>query len=163
METRYERALCDALCPRSRRFGRRRAYHRVRSRGEREIANGSRARSGVTPDRTEASGFLSFVQQPIRRLSDDRIRGHEILARPFGRADSAARGAWLADKGGIRSDFHAGTTWAPKGRTRVVGATGRRFGMNLESAVGPCADMRFMAVELIKRFFHEGHERYVIE
>ena len=77
-------------------------YHRVRSRGEREIANGSRARSVVTPDRTETNGFLRFVQQPIRRLSDDRICGHEILARPFGRADSAAREAWFAEIEGDR-------------------------------------------------------------
>lgn len=72
-------------------------YHRVRSRGEREIANGSRARSVVTPDRTETNGFLRFVQQPIRRLSDDQICGYEILARPFGRTDSAAREVWFAE------------------------------------------------------------------
>jgi len=54
---------------------------------------------------------------------------------------------WFADEAGIRSDFHAGTTWAPKGQTPVVEATGQRFGMNLISAVSPRGDMRFMAVE----------------
>lgn len=54
---------------------------------------------------------------------------------------------WFADEAGIRSDFHAGTTWAPKGQTPVVEATGQRFGMNLVSAVSPRGDMRFMAVE----------------
>lgn len=72
---------------------------------------------------------------------------------------------WFADEAGIRSDFHAGTTWAPKGQTPVVEATGQRFGMNLVSAVSPRGEMRFMAVEgrmnagkfidFLKRLMHD--------
>ncbi len=33
------------------------------------------------------------------------------------------------DEAGIRSDFHSGTTSAPKGQTPVVTSTGARFGL----------------------------------
>lgn len=54
---------------------------------------------------------------------------------------------FFADEAGVRSDFHAGTTWGVKGKTPVVPATGQRFGMNLISAVSPRGDFRFMTVE----------------
>lgn len=54
---------------------------------------------------------------------------------------------YFADEAGVRSDYHSGTTWAPKGKTPVVPATGQRFGINLVSAISPRGDMRFMAVE----------------
>jgi DDE superfamily endonuclease len=43
--------------------------------------------------------------------------------------------SYLADEAGVRSDDHAGTTWAPVGHTPVVATTGDRFGVNLISAV----------------------------
>ena len=54
---------------------------------------------------------------------------------------------YFSDEAGVRSDFHAGTTWALKGETPVVPATGQRFGMNLISAISPRGDFRFMTVE----------------
>jgi transposase len=54
---------------------------------------------------------------------------------------------YFSDEAGVRSDFHAGTTWALKGQTPVVPATGQRFGMNLISAISPRGDFRFMTVE----------------
>jgi transposase len=54
---------------------------------------------------------------------------------------------YFSDEAGVRSDFHAGTTWSPKGQTPVVPATGQRFGMNLISAISPRGDFRFMTVE----------------
>ena len=54
---------------------------------------------------------------------------------------------FFADESGIRSDGHAGTTWAPVGRTPVVKATGRRFSLNLLSAVNAKGHFRFMTVE----------------
>ena len=54
---------------------------------------------------------------------------------------------YFSDEAGVRSDFHAGTTWAPKGQTPIVPATGQRFGMNLISAISPRGDFRFMTVE----------------
>jgi transposase len=54
---------------------------------------------------------------------------------------------WFADEAGIRSDDHAGTTWAPRGQTPVVKSTGARFSVNLVSAVNPQGGLRFAAYE----------------
>ena len=54
---------------------------------------------------------------------------------------------FFSDEASVRSDFHAGTTWAPVGKTPVVRATGQRFSVNLVSAVSPRGDFRFMTVD----------------
>jgi transposase len=54
---------------------------------------------------------------------------------------------YFGDEAGVRSDFHAGTTWAPQGRTPIVSSTGARFGFNLISAVSARGLLRFMIVE----------------
>ena len=53
---------------------------------------------------------------------------------------------FFADEASVRSDYHSGTTWAPRGKTPVVPSTGARFSLNLISAVSPRGDMRFMTV-----------------
>jgi len=54
---------------------------------------------------------------------------------------------YFADESGIRSDYHRGTTWAPKGETPLVKVTGRRFSLNMISAISPSGKMRFMINE----------------
>ena len=54
---------------------------------------------------------------------------------------------YFQDESGIRSDFHAGTTWAPIGKTPVVPATGARFSLNMISAVSPRGELRFMVID----------------
>ena len=54
---------------------------------------------------------------------------------------------YVADEAGVRSDYHAGTTWAPVGRTPVVATTGDRFGINLIAAVTAKGTLRFAAYE----------------
>jgi transposase len=53
---------------------------------------------------------------------------------------------WFGDEAGVRSDAHAGTTWAPRGQTPIVSTTGARFGLNLISAVSRRSEFRFMGV-----------------
>jgi transposase len=48
---------------------------------------------------------------------------------------------------GIRSDYHAGTTWAPIGQTPVVKVTGARFSVNMISAVTAKGALRFAVFE----------------
>ncbi len=77
---------------------------------------------------------------------------------------------FFGDEAGVRSDHHAGTTWAVKGKTPVVSSTGARFGMNMISAVSAQGEFRFMTVkgrigapifiEFIKRLLH-GIDRMV--
>lgn len=53
----------------------------------------------------------------------------------------------FADEAGIRSDYHRGTTWALKGKTPIVKATGARFSINMLSAVNALGHFRFMTCE----------------
>ena len=50
---------------------------------------------------------------------------------------------YFGDEAGIRSDYHAGTTWAPIGQTPVVKATGARHSLNMISAVTAQGLLRF--------------------
>jgi len=63
------------------------------------------------------------------------------------RAKSEGAEIYFADEAGVRSDYHSGTTWSPKGETPVVEKTGARFSVNMISALSPRGDLRFMVVE----------------
>ena len=54
---------------------------------------------------------------------------------------------YFEDESGIRSDFHSGKTWAPKGRTPIIAATGARFGLNMIAAISGRGQMKFMLVQ----------------
>lgn len=54
---------------------------------------------------------------------------------------------YFQDESGIRSDFHSGRTWAMKGQTPVVEATGARFGLNMVGAISTRGQLRFMVVK----------------
>lgn len=76
----------------------------------------------------------------------DHWREHEY-PKIAARAKQEAALILFADESGIRSDHHAGTTWAPEGRTPVVKATGARYGLNMLSAVSAHGHFRFMTLE----------------
>jgi len=50
---------------------------------------------------------------------------------------------YFGDEAGVRTDFHAGTTWAPVGQTPVVRTTGTRDSINLISALSAQGALRF--------------------
>lgn len=54
---------------------------------------------------------------------------------------------YFGDEAGVRADSHSGRTWSPRGETPVVKKTGRRFGLNMISAISSMGEMRFMTVE----------------
>ena len=64
---------------------------------------------------------------------------------PAIRAAAKAQGAtvYFADEAGIRSDYHAGTTWAPVGQTPTVRGTGARFSLTMISAISAPGALRF--------------------
>lgn len=74
------------------------------------------------------------------------VRQWEQETFPAIRKEAKKVGAtvYFADEAGLRSDYHTGTSWAPKGETPVLAATGRRFSLNMMSAVSPRGDFRFM-------------------
>ena len=89
------------------------------------------------------------VQKPLRRAYEQNATLVEKwLKVEYPQIHAAARKAgadiYFEDEAGVRSDFHAGTTWAPVGQTPVVRATGQRFGFNMISAVSAKGKMGFM-------------------
>ena len=68
---------------------------------------------------------------------------------PAIRAQAKTKGAtvYFCDEAGLRSDHHAGTTWAPIGKTPMEAPTGARHTLNLISAVTAQGALRFAAFE----------------
>lgn len=91
-------------------------------------------------------------QRPLRRAYEqDPKRVEAWLEKDYPAIEALAKKKratiYFADEAGVRSDFHAGTTWAPRGTTPIVPATGQRYGLNMISAISPRGQMRFMTVE----------------
>lgn len=84
------------------------------------------------------------------------------------RAKKLGATIYFEDESGIRSDFHAGTTWAPKGKTPVVKVTGARFSTNMVAAISNRGHMRFMVnqgsvtadvlCDFLKRLMHNAQQ-----
>jgi transposase len=82
------------------------------------------------------------------------------------RADAEDATIYFADEAGIRGDYHAGTTWAPVGRTPVVKATGARHTINMISAITTQGALRFAVyqgnlnaevfIDFLKRLLHDA-------
>ena len=81
-------------------------------------------------------------------------------------ARAAGGTVFFLDEAGVRSDYHAGTTWAPVGRTPTVRATGTRFGLNMISAISAQGALRFSLltgtftaagfIDFLKRLLHDA-------
>jgi len=114
--------------------------------------------------------LLGFTaQKPLYQAwqqDAELVRQWETETYPAIRAEAKAAGAtiYFADEAGIRSDYHTGTTWAPRGETPVVAATGRRFSLNMISAVGPRGELRFMVHEgsVTAKVFREFLRRLMV-
>lgn len=96
---------------------------------------------------------LGFTpQKPLYRAwqqDAQLVRTWESETFPEIRARAKALGAtiYFADEAGMRSDYHTGTTWSLRGSTPVVQPTGKRFSLNMLSAISPRGEMRFMVHE----------------
>lgn len=95
---------------------------------------------GLTPQRPVWRAYQQSPERVQRWLEEEF---------PAIRAQARRENAriYFGDEAGVRSDHHAGTTWAQRGKTPVVSTTGARFGMNLISAVSPQGEFRFMIVK----------------
>jgi transposase len=96
---------------------------------------------------------LGFTpQKPLRRAYEQdaalvqRWVDHDLPALRA-RAKSIGAVVLFADEASMRSDYHAGTTWAPRGRTPIVRVTGQRTTVNMISAISGNGEMQFMIVE----------------
>ena len=87
--------------------------------------------------------FRAIEQDPerVRRWREEEFPVIRRMAKEAG-----AR-IFFGDEAGVRSDYHAGTTWGVKGRTPVVPRTGRRNSINMLSAVSARGELRFMLIQ----------------
>ncbi|CAG0955482.1 hypothetical protein ANAEL_00314 [Anaerolineales bacterium] len=91
-------------------------------------------------------------QRPLRRAyqqNSERVSHWLQEEYPAIQKEAKALKAtiYFGDEAGIRSDYHSGTTWAPKGQTPVIRTTGSRHSLNLVSAISAKGSMRFMTVK----------------
>jgi transposase len=91
-------------------------------------------------------------QRPLYRAwqqDPEAVERWKTEQYPKLRAEAQQVGAtiYFADEAGVRSDYHAGTTWAPVGHTPVVATTGDRVAVNLISAVTAKGALRFAAYQ----------------
>jgi transposase len=109
-------------------------------------------RYGVWLARTTVGGYLRgwgfSPQRPQRRaLEQNPVAVARWLATEFPaiRALAKREGGvvlWL-DEMGVRSDAAAGRSWAPVGQTPVIKRTGKRFRVNMISAISNQGLLRF--------------------
>lgn len=103
-----------------------------------------------TLSKTKLLGFTT--QRPVHRAYE---QDPVLVSRwweadwPLLQARAKVLGAQIlfADEAGMRSDYHAGTTWAPQGQTPVVRSTGQRVSVQMISAVGAGGQLHFMLHE----------------
>jgi len=110
-------------------------------------------------------------QKPLRKAyQQDKERVERWLKQEYPKICHMARKEkatiYFGDEASIRSDFHSGTTWAPKGKTPIVETTGARFSVSMISAVTFKGAMRFMTIngrlnaeifiDFLKRLIHNA-------
>jgi transposase len=121
------------------------------------------AQLGLTPQRPIWRAYQQKPEEVQRWLNKEFPK-----IRSLARREKAQ--IFFGDEAGVRSDHHAGTTWAVQGKTPVVSSTGARFGLNMISALSAQGEFRFMVVrgrvgatffvEFIKRLVH-GSDRMI--
>lgn len=95
------------------------------------------AHLGITPQKP----LWRAYQQDPERVRQWIQTEYPAIAR---QAQQERAEIWFGDESGVRSDYHAGTTWAARGKTPVVRTTGARYRLNMLSAVNRRGKMRFM-------------------
>ena len=118
---------------------------------------------GFTPQRP-----LTCAWRRARERDPVLVERWEQEAFPAIAAEAKRVGAriFFADEAGMRSDHHAGTTWAPMARTPTVSTTGQRFGLNMLSAVAADGHFHFMVhegrvtaevfIDFLERLLHDA-------
>jgi transposase len=106
--------------------------------------------SPVSVGRLLAQFGLTCQKPLFRAYQQDRSLVERWLKKEYPKIRALAKrekaDIFFEDESGVRSDFHSGTTWAPKGKIPVVRVTGQRFGLNMISAVSAKGAIRFMVV-----------------
>jgi transposase len=91
-------------------------------------------------------------QRPLyRAYEQDPGKVAEWKAKTFpqiqARAKKEGAAIFFADEASVRTNYHAGTTWAPVGKTPVVAGSGRTRSISMISAVSPRGELHFQVWE----------------
>ena len=116
-------------------------------------------RIGLSPQRPLYRAYQQDLEA-VRRWREEEFPAIRVQAREEGAE------VYFGDEAGIRTDHHAGTTWAPVGQTPVVEVTGERSSVNMISAVSPSGALMFdvffggcngtVFVEFLKKLMHDA-------
>jgi hypothetical protein len=107
--------------------------------------------SGVSVWRTLKALGLSAQRPRYAAYQQNEEAAGEFLKKEYPGIKKTAKRCggtvYWGDESAIRSDYHSGTTWAPKGQMPVLKTTGVRFSVNLLSAISSTGHMRFMVTD----------------
>jgi transposase len=98
------------------------------------------ANLGLSPQRPL---YRSYEQDPekVRKWKEETFPQIQARAKKEGAA------IFFADEASVRTNYHAGTTWAPVGQTPVVSGSGRTRSISMVSAVSPRGELHFQVYE----------------
>lgn len=114
------------------------------------------ARYGVELSRWQVGRYLKkwgyTPQKPIRKAFEQKPEAvkkwlEEEYPAIRERADRERATIYFGDETGCKSDHQAGKSYAPKGKTPIIKATGKRFTVNMISAISNRGHLRFMLME----------------
>jgi len=88
-------------------------------------------------------------QKPLyRAFEQNKALVQDWIEREFPKIQRLAKKEkaiiFFSDESWVRSDFHTGTTWVERGKTPVIRHTGKRFHLNMLSAISAKGELRFM-------------------
>jgi transposase len=95
---------------------------------------------GMSPQRPL---YRAYEQDPEKVAEWKEKTFPQIQAR----AKQEGAAIFFADEASVRTNYHAGTTWAPVGKTPVVSGSGRTRSISMVSAISPRGELHFQVYE----------------
>lgn len=91
-------------------------------------------------------------QRPLYRAYEqdpEKVADWKEKTFPQIQARAKKEGAviFFADEASVRTNYHAGTTWAPVGKTPVVSGSGKTRSISMVSAISPRGELHFQVHE----------------
>ena len=91
-------------------------------------------------------------QRPLYRAyqrDPEKVRKwkEETFPQIQARAKNEGAAIFFADEASVRTNYHAGTTWAPVGKTPVVTGSGEKRSISMISAISPRGELHFQVHE----------------
>lgn len=85
-------------------------------------------------------------QRPVYRAYEqnpEKVAREKTFPQIQARAKKEGAAIFFADESSVRTNYHAGTTWAPTGKTLVVKGGGKTRSISMVSAVSPRGELHF--------------------